>query len=163
MKTIILLILTGGLSFSSYISPVAKCDDIPPINVDIIDFINTKMNKKVGSGNSLEVVVKSLEAVHARRSGDNDFGREVNHEVYCVFPGDIIKFDSLQVEILEGEEPFLEEYYIKHAAIIYDVHENGTFTLAHQDFSPENKKLGLSKINLKSIRKGKFKIYRAQK
>ena len=50
-----------------------------------------------------------------------------------------------------------------HTAIIFEVIDKTNFTMAHQNNGYSGKKVGISPIDLATLTKGKFKIYRAEK
>jgi len=47
-----------------------------------------------------------------------------------------------------------------HTAIIYKVLGKGDYVLAHQNTDYSGKKVGISKLNLDNIRRGKYTIFR---
>ena len=50
-----------------------------------------------------------------------------------------------------------------HTAIIFEVIDKTNFTMAHQNNGYSGKKVGVSPIDLATLTKGKFKIYRAER
>jgi hypothetical protein len=146
-------------SFFGTLPPTAPCDIIPELNKKIIVFVDSKMNKKVGAGECWDLAAQALNSVNANWDKNFGFGKEIDVKKDCVFPGDIIQFTNVKIEYSEGTTTFNEEM-AQHTAIIYKVKATGDFVMADQNTTKNGRKVGLSPLNLKNIKKGKFQIFR---
>ena len=135
------------------------CDSIPSLNKKIIDFVKTKIGKKVGKGECWDVAAEALNTSGAKWDGNYKFGKEINYKTDCVYPGDIIQFEGVTVKDEIDKKKFSESL-AHHTAIIYDVKGKEEFILADQNTGRSGRKVGLSPIEFKNITKGKFKIFR---
>jgi hypothetical protein len=117
------------------------------------------MNKKVGAGECWDLAAQALNSVNANWDKNFGFGKEIDVKKDCVFPGDIIQFTNVKIEYSEGNTTFNEEM-AQHTAIIYKVKATGDFVMADQNTTKNGRKVGLSPLNLKNIKKGKFQIFR---
>ncbi len=173
MKTLLAFsVLTTCLVFLSFKIPSIKsikkhqnnieCDSIPLLNKQIIDFVKTKIKKKVGRGECWDLAYEALELTKATWDGKYKYGNEMTVEHDCIFPGDIIQFENIVLKYtMDGRE--YKEKMSHHTAIIYEVKGKGDFILAHQNTSFTGRKVGLSPLDLKNVIKGKFKIYQPVK
>lgn len=134
-------------------------DTIPPVNNEILNFVNTKINKKVGRGECWDLAAQALNSVEAKWDGKFKFGNEINFDLDSVYPGDIIQFKGVKVKYIENGIKYTENM-TQHTAIIYTVKGKGVFDLAHQNTHISGKKVGISELDLKNIVKGKYIIYR---
>ncbi|PCH66518.1 MAG: hypothetical protein COC01_07820 [Bacteroidetes bacterium] len=172
MKTLVgisFIILIGLQAFTiskesnNYSKPLLiNCDTIPPLNKELLKFVKKNIKKKVGRGQCWDLAAAALELVNASWDGSYEFGRKVNHETECVYPGDIIQFEGVKVKYsLNGSR--YEQNMDHHTAVIYKVNSKGNFELAHQNFGGGRKKVIITNLDLKNITKGKFFIYRPTK
>lgn len=137
-------------------------DTIPPVplvNNEILNFVNTKINKKVGRGECWDLAAEALNASGAKWDGKFKFGKEINSDLDSVYPGDIIQFKGVKTKYMENGIKYTENM-TQHTAIIYSVKGKGVFDLAHQNTHFSGKKVGISELDLKNIVKGKYIIYR---
>jgi hypothetical protein len=139
-----------------------NCDSIPELNKQIIDFVKTKLNKKVGHGECWDLASEALNSAGAEWDHDYKFGKELDLKKDCVFPGDIIQFEKVKVEF-EKNGSFYKQDLQHHTAVIYKVNEKNSFIMAEQNTSQHGKKVSLSPIDLNNITKGKVTIYRPVK
>ena len=141
---------------------VVECGATPELNARIIDFVNTKIKKRVGSGQCWDLAAEALRSVNASWDGMYKFGTQVDLLKDCLFPGDIIQFEGVVVKY-EKDGVKWQENMSHHTAIIYEVKEKDVFTLAHQNIGTSGKKVGLTSLDLKHITKGKYTVYRPTK
>jgi hypothetical protein len=138
---------------------VVDCDTVPVLNQSVIEIVKTKIGKKVATGECWDLAAEALNTVKASWDKRYVFGKEVNPETDCIYPGDIIQFEGVQVEYSKNGGQFIESME-HHTAIIYKVNGKGNYELAHQNFGKAGRKVGISNLELKNITKGKFTIYR---
>jgi len=167
MKSLILLSsLIGGLFFTPIENYSVKasrldlsCENTPELNKKIIEFVDSKMKKRVGRGECWDLAAEALQLINAKWNGKYKYGKEVFYESECIFQGDIIQFEGVTVKYMK-DGFFYKEKMAHHTAIIHEVKDKGNFVLAHQNTRFSGRKVGLSTLELKNITKGKFKIYR---
>ncbi len=79
MKTLLLTaFLSLGFLLSSY--TLQTQDGIPELNKKVIEYINTKINKKVATGECWDVAAEALKYAGATWDGMYKFGKEVNYK-----------------------------------------------------------------------------------
>lgn len=154
----------SGLYFSYPLinQPYLVCDAIPELNKQIIAFVKTTLHKKVGKGECWDLAAQALNKTGASWDKNYVFGKEIATSGECIYPGDIIQFEGVEVEY-EKKGTFYKEDMEHHTAIIYEVKDKGSFILAEQNTAIHGRKVGLSPLELKNIRKGKYKIFRPVK
>ena len=138
---------------------LADCDNIPELNKKIISFVKTSINKKVGRGECWDLAAEALDKAGAKWDHDFGFGKEVNYKNECVYPGDVMQFEGVEMIYQEGNT----YHRIKlphHTALVFEVKEKGKFKVAEQNTSNTRKKVGINPIDLSTITKGTFKIFR---
>lgn len=171
MKIIPLITLICiGFAFESFknaefphqINRLSIHDSIPEMNKQIIDFVKSKIKTKVGTGECWDLAAEALKSVNATWNMPYVFGREVNYKYEPVFPGDIIQFEGIQLNYVINNKKYTEKMS-HHTAIIFEVKDNTNFTIAHQNNGYSGRKVGVSPLELKTITRGKFKIYRPVK
>ncbi len=149
-------------SLASLTPPIYTCDSIPQLNRQIIAFVKGNLNKKVGRGECWDLAAQALNKVGATWDKNYAFGKVINEKKDCVYPGDIMQFEGVEIEY-EKNKVFYKENLEHHTAIIYQVKGKETFVMAEQNTSTLGKKVGLSSLDLKNIRKGNFRIFRPYK
>ncbi len=132
---LIVLITPILLSFNS------DCSEKLPMNEQIIGFVNSNMNKKVGKGECWDLANEALTLVQAKWDGNLKFGRKLDYKKECVYPGDIIQFEKVKVKYTENKITY-QEAMAHHTAIIYEVKGTGEYILAHQNTAYTGRKWG---------------------
>lgn len=157
IKIICLLFLTPLL-----LSINSDCKEDLPLNKSIISFVNSKMNKKVGTGECWDLAKEALDLVKAKWDGNIQFGKVVNYKTDCIYPGDIIQFEKVKVKYVENKMTY-EEVMGHHTSIIYTVNGIGNYLLAHQNTAYTGRKVGKSNLKIGNITAGTFTIFRPVK
>ena len=139
--------------------PISSCDSVPELNQRIIELVNQQIGKTVDRGECWDLAALVLNMTGAKWNGAYVFGRKLDHTKECVYPGDIIQFEGVRIKYNKGRTVFTETME-HHTAVIHDVKARGVFVLAHQNTGLSGRKVGLSDLDLKTIVKGKFMIYR---
>ncbi len=137
----------------------AQQDTIPLLNKEIINFVDAKLKKQVGRGECWDLAAQALNAVNAKWDGQYTFGILIDPYKDQVYPGDIIQFEKVKLEYTIGDSKYVEEIP-HHTAVIYKVNEAGIYDLAEQNTSRCGRKVGFGNIDLSTVRKGKYYIYR---
>ncbi len=141
----------------------ASQTDIPDVNNRVITYVKTVIGSTVGRGECWDLADQALSFADARfdktsRSTIYTFGKLYDPEKESVLPGDIIQFENVVVSYKDGNMIFTENYK-HHTAIVYDVKENGSLELAHQNTSFGGHKVALSEFKSENVRKGKLLFY----
>lgn len=160
-----LLILLTSFTNSEIIKPLSTFqskDSIPEMNRKIIDYVNSKIKKKVGTGECWDFASEALQSVNAKWDMKYKFGKEINYKNEPVFPGDIIQFENVVLNYeIKGAK--YTEKMSHHTAIVYAVNDKTNFTIAHQNNGYSGRKVGVSPLDLATLTKGKFTIYRPER
>ena len=143
-------------------SLTTDCNETLQLNQQIIGFVNSNMNKKVGKGECWDLANEALTLVQAKWDGNLKFGRKLDYKKECIYPGDIIQFEKVKVKYTENKVTY-QEAMPHHTAIIYEVKGTGNFVLAHQNTAYTGRKVGISSLNLMNVTGGKISIYRPEK
>jgi hypothetical protein len=168
MKSILFLLLPslwfGHLKEQPYYShnqaAVQECDSIPPLNQEIIAFVDAKMRKKVGNGQCWTLAAQALDNSNATWNGKFEFGTQLNPDTDCIYPGDIIQFKNVKLVTKNSSGGSSYEEMEQHTAIVYKVVGKGHYQIAHQNTEKWGKKVDISTIDLKNKKKGKIWMYR---
>lgn len=160
MKSILFLLSINFLP--TLFSLTTDCNETFPLNQQIIEFVNSKMNKKVGKGECWDLANEALTLVQAKWDGNLKFGRKLDYKKECIYPGDIIQFEKVKVKYTENKITY-QEAMPHHTAIIYEVKGSGDYVLAHQNTAYTGRKVGTSSLNLMNVTGGKISIYRPEK
>jgi hypothetical protein len=168
----IIFVLFVGLLIVSFGNPdpslnkktvlITYCDSIPELNKMIIDFVKTRLNKKVGKGECWDLAAEALNSAGAKWNGQYVYGSVVHYQSDCVYPGDIMQFKGVRIKYQVNNRIY-DETMDQHTAIIYEVKGKGDYILAHQNTAFSGRKVGLSELKLENITRGKFTIYRPVK
>lgn len=140
----------------------SACDTVPELNKQIVSFVKSSLNKKVGRGECWDLAAQALNNVGASWDKNYVFGKEIAYKTECVYPGDIIQFEGVEIEY-KKKEVFYREQLEHHTAVIYLVKDKGNFVVAEQNTNTLGKKVGLNDLELKNVLKGTFKIFRPHK
>jgi hypothetical protein len=140
----------------------SPCDSIPELNQKIIEIVNQQIGKTVGRGECWDLAALVLNQNQAKWDGRYTFGRKADPEKECVFPGDLIQFEGVKIKYTRDRTVFTETMD-HHTAVIYEVKAKGVYVLAHQNTGSSGRKVGLSDLDLKTIIKGKYVLYRPVK
>jgi hypothetical protein len=135
------------------------CDTIPALNQKIIELVRQQIGKTVGRGECWDLAAMALNQTGANWDKRYAFGRLVDPEKECVYPGDFIQFEGVKVKYKKGNSVFTENMD-HHTAVINEVKSKGVYVLAHQNTGTSGRKVGLSDLDLKTIISGKYFVYR---
>lgn len=133
--------------------------DIPTLNKKIIEFVDSKLKKKVGRGECWDLAAQALNYAHAKWDGEYKFGKRINHELQEVFPGDIIQFKGVKLKYSKNGIDYTEKM-LHHTAIVYEVKATGVYRIAHQNTAQTKRKVGITNFNLNHLVKGEIMVYR---
>lgn len=136
-----------------------SCDSVPELNRKIILQVRQQMGKKVGRGECWDLAALVLNQNGAKWDGQYVYGRRVDPEKECIYPGDLIQFEGVRIKYTQGRTVFTESMD-HHTAVINEVKAKGVFILVHQNTGAHGRKVGLSDLDLKAIIKGRYMIYR---
>ena len=151
-------ILHGLIFFIAITAFRSDCNEVPPLNKEILKYVDSQIGKKVGRGECWDVAAEALDKNGAQWNHHFEFGEKVNKND-CVYPGDIIQFEGVKLRYNNNGAIYTESL-AHHTAIIYAVKSEGVYELAHQNTPYSGKKVGLSTFNINDVKKGKYSIYR---
>jgi len=137
----------------------AQSDVTPELNQHVVDFVKSKMGKKVGAGECWDLAAEALNTAGARWDGLYGFGDVMDWKKAEVFPGDIVQFENVDIERREGTA-VRRERYGHHTAVIMEVRAKGDYTIAHQNMQGVGRKVGLGQLAMSDVRGGKLIFYR---
>jgi len=135
------------------------CDSIPYLNREIIGIVRQQVGKTVDRGECWDLAAMALNRTGARWDGMYIFGRKVDPSRECIFPGDIIQFEGVKVRYLRNRAVYVE-LMAHHTAVINEVRSKWVFVMAHQNTTVWGRKVGLSDLDLRTIVRGRYQIFR---
>ena len=153
-RTAALLSLAAILPLFSF-----TCDDVPPINRRVQSFIRANLGKRVGRGECWDLAAQALNTVGAKWDGAFGFGKPVDPQKDCIYPGDVIQYTGVRVHYQKGNT-FYEEEMDQHTAMVYEVRAKGSFVVAEQNTNRLGRRVGLSDLDLGNVSRGKVEFYR---
>jgi hypothetical protein len=148
---------TASFTFSQN-APLIDCDQIPPLNQKVVEFVNGKIKKKVGKGECWDLAAEALNIHGAKWDKKYHFGKKVDYRTECIYPGDIMQFENVVIETVTKNSRF-RETMPHHTAVIYEVAAKGQYMLAHQNYN-NVKKVTLVPLSMENIKKGRVSIFR---
>lgn len=137
------------------------CEDIPELNKYVVSFAHSQMGKQVDRGECWDLAAMALNKNNAEWDGEYVFGEEVDEQKECIYPGDIVQFEGVEIEYTEGNTTHFESMG-HHTAIIYLVKGKGKVRLIHQNTGFSGRKVGISNLDFSTIVAGEYTIYRPQ-
>ncbi len=135
------------------------CDSIPPFNLEVLQFAQSKLGKKVDRGECWDLIAFALNEANAKWDGYMEFGRVINRKQECLQPGDIIQFEKVKRKVVDGNVTFYESMY-HHTAIVSQVISQNEIVLIHQNTEQTGKKVGESNFTFDSVTGGKMTFFR---
>lgn len=135
---------------------------IPPLNRQIVTFVEEHLGKKVGRGECWDLAKYSLNEAGAKWDGAFKYGKTIDPKKDEVFPGDFIQFENVKVEY-EKNGGIHTETMSQHTAVVYKVQAKGVYVIAHQNNGFSGRKMGISTLDLGAVKRGKLKFYRPTK
>ncbi len=133
--------------------------NIPGLNQKIVDYVETVIGQQVDRGECWDLANQALNRNDAKWDGQYKYGKELNVKREKVLPGDIIQFKNVKVQYQEGNTIYTETM-AHHTAIVYKVLDDGVLELAHQNTGFSGRTVGLSKLDLDTVKSGKMWFYR---
>jgi hypothetical protein len=137
------------------------CGEAPKLNQDIVALANSVIGKKVGTGECWDLAQWTLDQTGANWDGYENFGKRVDYRKNCLYPGDIIQFQNVKLKWEEGKYTYTETMK-HHTALIYNIEEDGTIVLIHQNTGQHGRKVGTTVFRIQDMQKGKITVYRPQ-
>ncbi len=140
---------------------IKPCDTIPPLNQKILEFAKVNMKKKVGRGECWDLAAGALNSNNAKWDGRYKYGAPVEYKNECLYPGDIVQFERVVIETRDANGYFRQEMP-HHTAVIYEVHDKNSITIAHQNYNGV-RKVVLTDLKFSNVKSGKLMVYRPVK
>ena len=150
-KPYIMLLLFG--IFSSLQVSTSQAQEVD-ISTEIIDYVNSVLDKKVDRGECWDLLSKSLDATNAEWFPTEQFGQKVNYPKEKLQAGDMMRM--LNVKYSWGGKTS------RHYAIVYEVIDKTHLRIADQNVGGV-RKVKIRDFDLSEIVKGELTFYRPQK
>lgn len=141
------------------IAMAQNCDDVPPLNQEILSLANSRISEKVGRGECWDLAEYVLDEANAEWDGYEVYGTLIDNKSDCIYPGDIIQFENIKLKWKENGVSYYESMQ-HHTAIVYEVIDKNTLILIHQNTGHHGKKVGTSEFRIDAIVKGEILVYR---
>lgn len=148
-----------GINGSDTTKVQLEQQEIPPFNLSIVQAVKSNIGKKVGTGECWDLIQVVLDNNRAKWERTEKFGTKLNPTKESLQPGDIIMFKKA---VFKGGTENGGEYTISmynHYAFILLV-KGDDLVIAHQNTDEFGKKVGLSTIHLKDLKKGTLSYFR---
>lgn len=146
-----------------YVSSISLAQEkIPELNKQILDYVKSVEGTKVDRGECWDLANQALIKIDADWDRQYVYGNLIDPKKDKVYPGDLIQFKNVKVRYTEGNVTYTE-LMAHHTAIVYKVLGKGVFEIAHQNTEFSGRKVGISKLNINHIVKGKIYFYRPTK
>ena len=113
----------------------------------------------MGRGECWDLAAQALNQSGALWDGAYAFGKRLDLNRDCVFPGDIIQFENVQVQYTKQNAVY-RETMDHHTAVVFSVDENKNMILAEQNTSDGGKRVRLSEFIPGNVRTGNVYVYR---
>lgn len=154
MLTIFLFSLVG----LSAVSPESAKDPLY-LNKKIVKFVESNIGKQVYEGEGIDLPLEALKSTGAKWNFQNEFifGKEIDKKRTEIKPGDIIQFEKAE---FENKKTNIGWKFPNNSVVITSVGKNNTVKFATQNFS-NNKIVTLHDLELNTLQKGSFKVFRA--
>src|SRR4051812_15853152 len=150
------------LLFLSFAVP-PDCGDTPQLNKQVVAFVKQQVTKKVGRGECWDLAAAALDNAGASWDHDYGFGRKIDPKKNeCIFPGDIIQFENVQLDYRKGNTVYREDL-AHHTAVIVEVKPGNELLLAQQNTTAHGRKVGLDPFTFSTVTRGKYTVYRPEK
>ena len=138
-------------------------ETVPEINEKVIEYVKDVLGETVGRGECWDLADHALTYAGAQFDKSSKktiyiFGKLYNPSKETIFPGDLIQFEGVTVSYKKGNMTYTENYK-HHTAIVYKINPDRSLNLAHQNTSFGGRKVELSNLDLKNIKKGKLYFY----
>lgn len=161
MNKLLALLLTLVYATGSFAQSSNACKDVPVLNKKIVAFVKNTIGKRVGKGECWDLAAEALNACSAKWDGNYEFGKKINPAEECVYGGDVIQFENIEL-VYEKNKAFYRESMAHHTAVIISVKSKNKFIIADQNTRFSGKKVGSRELDLSTITKGTYTIYRPQ-
>lgn len=127
-------------------------------NQKIIQYIDSKIGKKIDRGECWDLAAGALSEVGCEHKSLYVYGTKLNYKTEELLPGDILQFENVKVKYTKGSTTYFETM-VHHTAIIYKV-KNGLDLIIADQNGEQGKKVALDDLNLEHVVKGSIYAYR---
>lgn len=140
-----------------------KCDSTNALNTEILKVVQPYIGKKVDRGECWDLAKLALNTTGAKWDGLLQFGTKIDWKKDCLQPGDILQFEKVEMRGKDANNYDYTESFYHHTAIVYAVGEGGNIELIHQNTGQYGKKVGVTTLHLKDLKKGTIQAFRPTK
>jgi hypothetical protein len=117
------------------------------------------MGTRVGRGECWDLAQYALNEADARWDGYYGFGEKLDTTKVPVQRGDIVQFESVEVERRTGST-LTQETMGHHTAIVLTVGARGRYMLAHQNFGRGGRKVSRYELVMADVKRGEITFFR---
>lgn len=153
------LLILCLILFGTFVSFAQDCPDPPALNQEIVLLARAKIKKKVGRGECWDLAEYVLDAKGCEWDHQYVYGRPIDPLKECIFPGDILQFEKVELKWQDGRTRY-EESMSHHTAIVSKVIDATHIMILHQNTDEFGKKVGESDFYFNRVVKGKIRVYR---
>ncbi len=162
MKSIITLALSAFVFFS-FVLQTGDCKTIPANNQKIMAFLNKNMNKKLGKyGPCYEWAELAYKAAGLEFEYYN-LGEKVDHTKDCIFPGDLILLDGVELKFKRNDTTYTQRYPNAHYFFVHKVKSQGVYVVVNQRDTESKMRVMPQPFDVKEVTNGKPVFYRPVK
>lgn len=133
--------------------------DLLELNQQILTFVEENIGQQVQRGECWDLVAVPLKAYGAKWDLAYEYGRKYSPKKEQVIKGDIIQFENVKLQYTKGNTTYTEMME-HHTAVVYEVIDETTFKIAHQNNGFSGRKVGISELDLTTVKKGDLLFYR---
>jgi hypothetical protein len=150
------------VSFGAKAQYAAPCMEVPAMNQQIVAILEPFLGKTIDRGECWDAAKLALDEVGAKWDGLYNYGRKINVKTECIQPGDIVQFEGVMLQVRQGNGGYTETFE-HHTAIVYKVNGPGNVELMHQNTGQYGRVMGVSTLDLATVKRGKITFFRPVK
>lgn len=159
MKRVVPFLVSLSLAINLSAQSDGGCDVTPSLNKAVVSFVKNNIGKSVGRGECWDLAAEALKAASAKWDGAYDFGKKTDPKTECIYEGDIIQFENVEL-VYEKNKAFYRESMTHHTAVVLKVISKNKFIIADQNTRFSGKKVDTRELVLSSIAKGNYTFFR---
>ncbi len=137
----------------------ANAQNLPELNKKILAYTNSVIGTSVDRGECWDLANQALTSAGAKWDHAYVYGKKLNLAKDTIFPGDLIHFQNVTLKYNKGTTQITESMK-NHTAIVYKIVSVGTLEIAHQNTGFSGKNVGISELQLSTLKKGRITFYR---
>jgi len=132
---------------------------VPSLNLRIVAYASSQVGKKVDRGECWDLAYEALTQNHCAWDHKYVYGKKLDPKTDSIYAGDLLQFENVTVKYKNANMSTTEEYP-HHTAIIYQVLGKNHYTILHQNFGSNSRKVMITDLDLTHKTSGKISFYR---